>query len=78
LSLAGDRSAVVKANGGTVVGTVRHPINTSDFSSFLMKAANEFGINKTTKIAGLLVFINDVHSLRLANTEGLQMADSWY
>jgi branched-chain amino acid transport system substrate-binding protein len=30
------------------------------------------------KIAGLLVFINDVHSLGLANTEGLQLADSWY
>ncbi|MEP6965829.1 MAG: ABC transporter substrate-binding protein, partial [Polaromonas sp.] len=28
--------------------------------------------------AGLLVFINDVHSLGLANTEGLQLADSWY
>jgi branched-chain amino acid transport system substrate-binding protein len=43
-----------------------------------MKAAKEFGINKTMKIAGLLVFINDVHSLGLANTEGLQLADSWY
>ncbi|MEO7954756.1 MAG: ABC transporter substrate-binding protein [Polaromonas sp.] len=43
-----------------------------------MKAAKEFGINKTMKVAGLLVFINDVHSLGLANTEGLQLADSWY
>ena len=24
------------------------------------------------------MFINDVHSLGLANTEGLQLADSWY
>ena len=100
-SLEGDSAAVVKANGGTVVGAVRHPLNASDFSSFLlqaqnskaqilglanaggdftnaMKAAKEFGINKTMKIAGLLVFINDVHSLGLANTEGLQLADSWY
>src|SRR5664279_3386245 len=30
------------------------------------------------KVAGLLVFINDVHSLGLANTEGLQLASSWY
>jgi branched-chain amino acid transport system substrate-binding protein len=30
------------------------------------------------KVAGLLVFINDIHSLGLANTEGLQLADSWY
>ena len=100
-SLEGDASTVVKANGGTVVGAVRHPLNASDFSSFLlqaqsskaqilglanaggdftnaMKAAKEFGITKTMKVAGLLVFINDVHSLGLANTEGLQLADSWY
>ena len=100
-SLEADASAVVKANGGSVVGAVRHPLNASDFSSFLlqaqsskaqmlglanaggdftnaMKAAKEFGIGKTMKVAGLLVFINDVHSLGLANTEGLQLADSWY
>jgi len=100
-SLEGDASKVVKDNGGTVAGTVRHPLNASDFSSFLlqaqsskaqilalanaggdftnaMKAAKEFGIGKTMKVAGLLVFINDVHSLGLANTEGLQLADSWY
>lgn len=100
-SLEGDAANVVKANGGTVVGAVRHPLNASDFSSFLlqaqgskaqilglanaggdftnaMKAAKEFGITKSMKVAGLLVFINDVHSLGLANTEGLQLADSWY
>jgi branched-chain amino acid transport system substrate-binding protein len=100
-SLEGDAATVVKANGGTVAGSARHPLNASDFSAFLlqaqsskaqilalanaggdftnaMKAAKEFGINKTMKIAGLLVFINDVHSLGLANTEGLQLADSWY
>ena len=100
-SLEGDATAVVKANGGTVAGAVRHPLNASDFSSFLlqaqaskaqilglanaggdftnaMKAAKEFGITKTMKVAGLLVFINDVHSLGLANTAGLQLADSWY
>ena len=100
-SLEDDASAVVKANGGTVAGAVRHPLNASDFSSFLLqaqaskaqilglanaggdtinsiKAAREFGITKTMKVAGLLVFINDVHSLGLAATEGLQLADSWY
>ena len=30
--------AVVKANGGKVLGAVRHPINTNDFSSFLLQA----------------------------------------
>ena len=100
-SLEGDAASVVKANGGTVAGAVRHPLNASDFSSFLlqaqaskaqilalanaggdtinaMKAAKEFGITKTMKVAGMLVFINDVHSLGLATTEGLQLADSWY
>ena len=100
-SLENDAATVVKANGGTVAGAVRHPLNASDFSAFLlqaqsskaqilglanaggdftnaMKAAKEFGITKTMKVAGLLVFINDVHSLGLSNTEGLQLADSWY
>jgi branched-chain amino acid transport system substrate-binding protein len=37
-SLEKDASDVVKANGGTVVGSVRHPLNASDFSSFLLQA----------------------------------------
>ncbi|HTD05470.1 ABC transporter substrate-binding protein [Undibacterium sp.] len=100
-SLEGDTSAVVKASGGTVVGSVRHPLSASDFSSFLLqaqsskaqilglanaggdtinaiKAANEFGITKTMKLAGLLMFINDVHSLTLNLTHGMYLTDSWY
>ena len=95
-----DASNVVKANGGTVAGAVRHPLNASDFSSFLLqaqsskaqilglanaggdtinaiKAAKEFGIGKTMKLAGLLVFITDIHSLGLKNTEGLLLTTSW-
>ena len=33
-----DASAAVKANGGSVLGDVRHPLNTADFSSFLLQA----------------------------------------
>ncbi len=33
-----DTSAVVIANGGKVLGGVKHPLNTSDFSSFLLQA----------------------------------------
>ena len=100
-ALEADTSTVVKGKGGTVVGTVRHPLNASDFSSFLLqaqhskaqilglanaggdtinaiKAAKEFGIGKTMKLAGLLIFISDVHSLGLRNTEGLQFTTSWY
>ena len=36
--MANDLSKVVKASGGIVVGEVRHPLNTSDFSSFLLRA----------------------------------------
>ena len=99
--LQNDTSAVVKAAGGTVVGSVKHPLSASDFSSFLLqaqsskaqilglanaggdtinsiKAANEFGVTKTMKLAGLLVFINDIHSLGLKTTQGMYLTDSWY
>ncbi len=99
--LQSDTAAVVKAAGGTVVGTVKHPLSASDFSSFLLqaqgskaqilglanaggdtinsiKAANEFGVTKTMKMAGLLVFINDIHSLGLKTTQGMVLTDSWY
>lgn len=100
-SLEGDTANVVKASGGTVVGSVRHPLSASDFSSFLLqaqsskaqilglanaggdtvnaiKAANEFGVTKTMKLAGLLMFINDVHALTLKLTQGMYLTDSWY
>ena len=100
-ALQADTTAVVKAAGGTVVGSVKHPLSASDFSSFLLqaqaskaqilglanaggdtinsiKAANEFGITKTMKLAGLLVFINDIHSLGLKTTQGMYLTDSWY
>jgi branched-chain amino acid transport system substrate-binding protein len=37
-ALERDTTAVVKANGGQVLGAVRHPLNTADFSSFLLQA----------------------------------------
>jgi branched-chain amino acid transport system substrate-binding protein len=99
-ALESDTAKVVKEKGGTVVGGVKHPLNASDFSSFLLqaqnskaqilglanaggdtinaiKAAKEFGINKSMKMAGLLVFITDIHSLGLKNTEGLLLTTSW-
>lgn len=38
VSLEKDASEVVVANGGKVLGSVRHPLNASDFSSFLLQA----------------------------------------
>ena len=43
-----------------------------------IKAANEFGVTKSMKLAGLLMFINDIHSLGLNLTQGMYMTDSWY
>ncbi|WP_460483573.1 ABC transporter substrate-binding protein [Comamonas humi] len=39
-AMEADASKVVKEKGGTVVGTVKHPLNASDFSSFLLQAQN--------------------------------------
>ena len=99
-ALEADASRVVKEKGGTVLGSVKHPLNASDFSSFLLqaqnskaqvlalanaggdtqnalKAAKEFGIDKTMKMVGLLVFVTDVHSLGLKSTSGLLLTTSW-
>jgi branched-chain amino acid transport system substrate-binding protein len=43
-----------------------------------IKAANEFGITKSMKLAGLLMFINDIHSLGLKLTQGMYLTDGWY
>ncbi|TAJ27632.1 MAG: ABC transporter substrate-binding protein [Reyranella sp.] len=101
-ALERDVSDVVKKSGGTVVGGVKAPINTNDFSSFLLQAqtskaqiiglanaggdtinsikqASEFGIVKGgQKLAGLLVFISDVHSLTLARAQGLSLTEAFY
>lgn len=100
-SLEKDTSDLVKSAGGKVLGSVKHPLSASDFSSFLLqaqssgaqilglanaggdainsiKAANEFGITKKMKLAGLLIFINDVHSLGLNLTQGMYLTDGWY
>ena len=43
-----------------------------------MKASKEFGIDKSMKVAGLLVFLTDVKSLGLSATQGLLHTTSWY
>ena len=37
-SLEADASAAVRAAGGKILGSVRHPLNTADFSSYLLQA----------------------------------------
>src|SRR6059058_2548365 len=101
-ALERDTAAVVTANGGKVLGAVKHPLNNSDFSSFLLQAqsskakviglanaggdttnaikqAAEFGIVAGgQKLAALLLFINDVHSLGLKTAQGLSFTESFY
>jgi branched-chain amino acid transport system substrate-binding protein len=101
-ALERDTAAVVKKNGGKVLGQVRHPLNTQDFSSFLLQAqaskakiiglanaggdtinsikqAAEFGIVRSGQnLAGLLVFITDVHGLGLNTAQGLILTEAWY
>ena len=94
-------SDVVRANKGRVVGAARHPLGTTDFSSYVLqaqaskakiiglastgndtinaiKAANEFGVTKNQKLAALLLWIQDVHSLGLPVAQGLQLTNAWY
>jgi branched-chain amino acid transport system substrate-binding protein len=47
-ALEEDTSAIVKSKGGKVLGSVRHPLNSSDFSSFLLQAQSS-----KAKIVGL-------------------------
>ena len=101
-ALERDTEAVVLKNGGKVVGKVRTPFPTQDFSSFLLQAqaskakiiglanaggdttnsikqAFEFGITKGGQnLAGLLVFLPDVHSLSLEKAQGLMLTETFY
>jgi branched-chain amino acid transport system substrate-binding protein len=101
-ALERDTAAVVVKSGGKVIGGVKHPLNSSDFSSFLLQAqaskakiigmanaggdttntikqASEFGIVAGgQKLAGLLLFITDVHSLGLKVAQGLNFTETFY
>src|SRR5881398_1670347 len=101
-ALERDTAKVVEEHGGKVVGKVRAPLNTPDFSSFLLQAqaskakiiglanaggdttnsikqAAEFGIVKGGQnLAGLLVFLTDVHALGLNTAQGLIITNTFY
>jgi branched-chain amino acid transport system substrate-binding protein len=101
-ALERDTEAVVLKSGGKVLGKVRAPLNTQDFSSFLLQAqaskakiiglanaggdttnsikqAAEFGIVKGGQnLAGLLVFLTDIHALGLPTAQGLIVTNTFY
>ncbi|MGM4901887.1 ABC transporter substrate-binding protein [Tardiphaga sp. 866_E4_N2_1] len=101
-SIERDTGDVVRAAGGKVVGSSKHPLNTADFSSFLLQAqsskakiigmangggdtintikqASEFGIVAGgQKLAGIVMFISDIHSLGLKMAQGLIITEAYY
>jgi branched-chain amino acid transport system substrate-binding protein len=101
-SIERDTGDVVRAAGGKIVGGARHPLNTADFSSFLLQAqsskakivglangggdtintikqASEFGIVAGgQKLAGIVMFISDIHSLGLKMAQGLIITEAYY
>jgi len=101
-TLEKDTSDAVLQAGGAIVGSVKTPFPTADFSSYLLtaqssgadtialanagndfttslKQAQEFGLTQSgLKIAGMLVFITDVHSLGLEAAQGLVLTTAWY
>ena len=101
-ALQADTSAVIQASGGRVLGGVRHPINSSDFASYLLQAqaskakiiglataggdminlvkqSREFGIVQGgQRLAALLTFIADIHTLGLEAAQGLMLTTAFY
>ncbi|WP_249730187.1 MULTISPECIES: ABC transporter substrate-binding protein [unclassified Chelatococcus] len=62
-----DTSDIVKQSGGKVLGAVRHPLNTSDFSSFLLQAQSS-----GAKIVGLAnAGLDTTNSIKQAAEFGL-------
>ena len=102
VDLERDTTQVVRQNGGSVLGSVRAPLGTADFTPFLsqaqasrakiiglanaggdtinsIKQAAKLGIREGgQKLAGLLLFISDVHSLGLQTAHGLQLTSAFY
>ncbi|HMN82134.1 MAG TPA: ABC transporter substrate-binding protein [Burkholderiaceae bacterium] len=100
-ALERDTTKFIEAGGGKVLGSVRHPLNASDFSSFLLQAqaskaqviglanaggdlvnavkqADEFGLTRNQRLAGLLLYVNDVQAIGLKTARGTMGVASFY
>jgi branched-chain amino acid transport system substrate-binding protein len=97
-----DAGDVIRLEGGKVLGSVKVPLGTLDFSRYLLQAktsrakivglatsgrdminaieqASEFSlVQDGQRLAGLLIFISDVHSLGLKTAQGLLMTSAYY
>ncbi len=63
-----------QASGAKVLGVANAGADTIN----TIKQAHEFGVHKTMKLAGLLVFLSDVHSMGLQTAQGLVLTNSFY
>ncbi len=101
-AMEADARRYITQAGGAVLGSVRHPQGTTDFSSYLLQAkasgakvigladagsdtinavkgASEFGVVAGgQQLAGLLIFLSDIHSLGLPTAQGLRLTESFY
>ena len=101
-SIERDVGEVVNKAGGKVLGSARHPLNSADFSSYILQAqaskakvigmangggdtintikqAAEFGVVAGgQKLAGIVMFISDIHSLGLKLAQGLVITEAYY
>lgn len=101
-ALERDASTAIARAGGRVIGGLRAPLGTRDFSAYLLRAqasgadvialanagadtinavkqAREWGIvQRGQRLAGLLLFLPDIHSLGLEQAEGLVLTTGFY
>lgn len=97
-----DAGDVIRLEGGKVLGSVKVPLGTFDFSRYLLQAktsrakivglatsgrdminaieqASAFSlVQDGQRLAGLLIFISDVHNLGLETAQGLLMTSAYY
>jgi hypothetical protein len=89
--LEADTAKFVKDTGGKVIGSVRHPFPTSDFSKVIaianggadminsVRQAHEFGIIKgAQKLAALLPRLTDIHSIGLPAAQSIILTEGLY
>ena len=63
-----------QSSGAQIIGLANAGADTVN----AIKAANEYGLTKTQKLAGLLIFISDIHSLGLQTAKGLYATTAFY
>lgn len=100
-ALEKDASDVIKAGGGEVLGSVRHPLSSPDMSSYILQAISSksqvialansnadtqnaikqavaFGATRNQKIVPMVMYLNTVHGLGLAEAQGLYLTEGFY